>query len=249
MPLLSGVMITKNEASKLRAALDSAAFCDEWVVIDSGSVDGTQHIARTFGAKVWERSFDDYAAQKNFGIQKASGDWVLLLDADERVSEGLKKEIEVALASPEADGYEVDRVNRIFGRRMNHGGHTGDIQLRLVRRAKAEFYGAVHERIRPCGMIARFKEPLFHHSTDTIADYMRKLNGYTSLEAAQLSVEAPRSSMRRFKIKPLARLGQLFFLKGAFLDGIEGVLFAVLSAYYDFIVLAKQWERSQKGVL
>lgn len=247
MPLLSGVMIAKNEASNIKACLDSAGFCDEWVVIDSGSPDGTQTLARASGAQVWERPFDNYAAQKNFGIQKASGEWVLLLDADERVSEGLKKEIRAALAASAADGYEVRRLNRIFGRWMNHGAHAGDVQLRLVRRSKAVFYGPVHERVRPEGKIRRFKEPLFHYSTDTIADYMRKLNVYTDLEAAHLSVQDAPPSMRQLKARPLARLGQLIFLKRAFLDGLEGVIFAVLSGYYDFISLAKHWERNQKG--
>lgn len=248
MPRLSGVMIVKNEALNLKACLDSAGFCDEWVVIDSGSSDGTAELARTLGAKVWERPFDDYASQKNFGIQKASGEWVLLLDADERVSEGLKEEIQTALRVPTADGYQMRRLNRIFGRWMKHGANQEDLQLRLAKRSKAVFHGPVHERVRPEGKIARFKEPLFHHSTGTIADYMRKLNVYTSLEAAHLSGKANPPLVRRLKALPLARLGQLIFLKRAFLDGLEGVLFAILSAYYDFVSLAKHWENSQKGV-
>ena len=246
-PALSAVIITRDEAKNIEDCLRSVRFCSERVVVDSGSRDHTVRLARAAGAVVCERVFDHFAAQKNFGIQKASGDWVLLLDADERVTEALKEEILETLAAPSADGYAFPRQNRIFGRWMKHGANTGDVQLRLVKRSEARFYGRVHERVRLKGKIKKMKNPLLHYTTDTISDYMKKLNAYTDLEAETLAERAPVETLLGMKQKPLLRLLQLIFLKQAFLDGLEGFLFAVLSAYYDFVSHAKHWERAQKG--
>ena len=247
-PSLSAVLITRDEAKNIRECLDSAKFCDELIVVDSGSTDGTLDLARAAGAKVWTRPFSDgFAAQKNFAIEKASGDWVLLLDADERVSEALRREILAILERPKADGYFLRRHNQIFGRWMRHGANAHDLQLRLAKRSTAHFYGAVHERIRLEGKTETLKNPLRHLSTETISEYMKKLNAYTELEAEILAQSESSDPVRRMKQKPLLRLAQLLILKRAFVDGLEGILFAVLSAYYEFISLVKHWERSCKN--
>ncbi len=243
---LSAVVITLNEAGNIKECLESASFCDELVVVDSGSADGTAEIARKAGARVWERTFDDFASQKNYAIGKASGDWVFLLDSDERVPEALKAEIRAKVQTAAADGYYVLRRNRIFGRWMRHGDNAGDVQLRLVRRSKAVFHGPVHERVILEGNIPRLRVPLLHYSTQTISDYMKKLNAYTDFESKILSEKKDLDAATLIKRRPLLRLGELLFFKTAFLDGLEGIHFAILSAYYDFISLAKHWETSQK---
>ncbi len=243
---LSAVIITLNETKNIEACLQSVRFCDELVVVDSGSVDGTADLARSLGARVWQRPFDDFSSQKNFAIQKASGDWVLLLDADERVTEALKEEIILAVVKPEAAGYSVRRHNYIFGRLMKHGGNAGDMQLRLVKKDQAVFHGVVHERVLPLGKTGRFKNPLLHFTTATASDYMKKLNAYTDLEVLALSTRRTEDLTTNMARKPLLRLAQLLVLKRAVFDGIEGCLFAFLSAYYDFVSLAKNWERSHR---
>ena len=246
-PSLSAVLITRDEAKNIRECLDSVKFCDELIVVDSGSADGTVDLARAAGAKVWTRPFSDgFAAQKNFAIEKASGEWVLLLDADERVPEALRQEILAVLERPKADGYILQRHNRIFGRWMRHGANAHDLQLRLAKTSAARFYGAVHERIRLDGKAETLKNPLRHLSTETISEYMKKLNAYTELEAGILLQGDTADPVRQMKQKPLLRLAQLLILKHAFMDGLEGILFATLSAYYEFVSLVKHWERSGK---
>jgi glycosyltransferase involved in cell wall biosynthesis len=238
---LSAVVIAKNEAHQIAECLEGLLFCDEVVVVDSGSVDRTVQIARDLGARVIERPFDNFADQKNAGVAAASGEWVLLVDADERVSPDLAAEIRKTLEAPRARGYWVLRHNRIFGRWMRHGMSAEDWHLRLARKDSAVFEGWVHERVRLSGPSSRLRCPLSHLSTPDISTYMKKLNVYTGLEAKILldrKTTAPRPGLRRaFLI-----FSYWAFLKKGVLDGLEGFLFCVLSAYYDLVKQFKHWE-------
>lgn len=244
MPKLSAVIIALNEARHVRECLESARFCDERVVVDSGSRDGTFEIAQAAGAKVWHRRFDDFASQKNFAIEKAAGDWLLLLDADERVPEALAGEIRSVIQNPKFAGYRIPRRNRIFGRWMGHGANRRDLPLRLVKKSAARLDGAVHERVTLAGPAGTLRHALDHFSTETISDYMRKLNHYTTLETLNFNEQTAPARLHTMKLKPFLRLCDLVACKRAFQDGTEGLLFAVLSAYYDFVSLAKHWEKT-----
>ena len=247
MRRLSGVVIVRDEEKNIRECLEGLRFCDETVVVDSGSRDRTVEMARSVGAKVFPKPFVDFASQKNFGIEKASGEWLLLVDADERVSPELAFEIKQVLQKPQADGYFVRRLNRIFGRWMKHGGSGNDSQLRLARKEKAVFQGRVHERIRLDSPIGRLQNPLWHASTPTVRDYMRKLNHYTSLEAGGLAGKNEIFSEKKMKRRPLFLFFYLQGWKRGFLDGAEGFIFNMLSAYYEFVRRAKHWELMSKG--
>lgn len=241
-PKLSAVLIALNEEAHISDCLRSLNFCDEKIVVDSGSKDRTVELAEVAGARVYRNRFEDFSSQKNFAIAQSSGDWVLLVDADERISEPLAKEIQKTLQAPKADGYYLLRHNRIFGRWMRFGANALDYQLRLVRREKAVFEGLVHERIRELGRTARLKHPMQHDSTSKISVYMLKLNTYSHLEARTLGLRSNQPSLKQMKWKPLARFFQLMFWKQGFRDGMEGFIFCVLSGYYEFIRYAKQWE-------
>jgi glycosyltransferase involved in cell wall biosynthesis len=240
---LSAVIIARDEEKNIVECLRNAAFCDERLVVDSGSSDGTVRLAEAEGAKVWRRDFDDFSSQKNFAISKATGDWLLLLDADERVSPALQREILAALGSTEMDGYYVPRRNNLFGRWMDHGPHRGDLQLRLVRRGKASFKGSVHERVVVGGAVGTLKAPLLHFSTQTVDAYRKKLELYTSLEAKMLREQGTRVSLLELWVRPLAVFFKQTLLQAGFLDGREGLLFSWLSARYEFVRLAKARER------
>ena len=244
---LSAVIITKNEEKNIKDCLECLRFCDELILVDSGSTDQTVSLAKAFGATVHEREFRDFASQKNYGIEKAGGEWVLLVDADERVSEPLAGEIQKVLKNPEATGYYFLRKNRLFGRWMRFGNNRRDYQLRLVLRKKAIFQGFVHERIYLSEKTVKLKESLLHYSTNHVSDYMKKLNTYAFLEAETLRLKGRRVSLRQMKYRPLVLFFRLAFIKAAVLDGIEGVIFSVFSAYYEFIRLAKQWELNSKN--
>ena len=237
---LSAVLIARDEAKNLRECFEGLKFCDEIVMVDSGSHDGTADLALSLGAKVFLNPFKDFASQKNFAIGKARGEWVLLVDADERVSPELASEIRRALEAPRADGYFLRRRNRIFGRWMCHGDSAGDKQLRLALRQKAVFAGRVHERIY-LDKTTVLREPLLHYSTPDVKDYMKKLNLYTSLEAQGLA-ENGAGQVEKMKSRPFVFFCYVHFVRQGFLDGLEGFLFSVLSAYYEFVRRAKQWE-------
>ncbi|MFH1665268.1 MAG: glycosyltransferase family 2 protein, partial [Candidatus Omnitrophota bacterium] len=143
---ISAVIIVRNEVKNIEACVASVSWADEVVVVDSGSTDATRDLAMRSGAKVFEREFDDFAAQKNFGIEKAAGEWILFIDADERVSRPLAGEILRAVAAGEHQGYYIPRTNIIFGREMKYGGHRGDKHLRLFRKDAARFEGIIHEK-------------------------------------------------------------------------------------------------------
>ncbi len=240
---ISAVLITVNEASNIAECLEALRFCDECIVVDSGSKDRTAQIAQVMGAKVFVRAFDDFSAQKNFGIEKAIGEWVLLVDADERVSPLLMQEIKSKLENSALDGYYFKRRNKIFGRWMRFGINRGDLQLRLVRKVKAKFEGRVHERVLvPRKKTALLKNCLEHFSTATISNYMRKLNTYSKLEAEVLNERKEIFSERKLKRRPLVVGVYQGFILAGLLDGIEGFFFCVLGAYYDFVRRAKHWE-------
>ena len=245
MALLSAVLIVKNEEKNIVECLRRLAFCGEIVVVDSGSADRTVSLAKDLGAAVYSNPFVDYASQKNFAIGKASSDWVFLIDADERVSDELAREIIEILKHPTADGYLVKRMNRIFGRWMKHGANRDDFQLRLVRRQKAMFDGCVHERIRLEGPCPRLSNVLRHHSTESVSSYMKKLNLYTSLEVKVLEERHASTAAGKMKTRPLQFFFYRAFWQRGLRDGMEGFLFCILSAYYEFIRQAKHWGKQR----
>lgn len=240
---LSAVIITLNEEKNIGECLEGLRFCDEIVLMDSGSADRTVEIAKGLGARVYSHAFQDYASQKNYGIDKASGEWILSVDADERVNSELKEEIRQVLREPKADGYLLPRRNRIFGRWMHHGINRADFQLRLARKEAAVFDGQVHERIHMKGKPGRLKHPLLHYSTQTISQYMRKLNGYTDLEVRRMHERGLQAEEGKWRTRPLGLFLYQIFWKQAWRDDLEGLLFTVLSAYYEFVRQAKLWER------
>src|ERR1700730_17012353 len=164
VPRLSAIIIAKNEARNIGACLDTLAFCDERIVVDGDSDDGTPEIARAKGARVTAAAWPGFGAQKNFALSLAGGDWVLSIDADERVTPALAQAIESAMGRPGTDGYEVPRRSSFLGREMRHSGWSPDYVLRLFRRGHARFSDdLVHERIICDGPVGRLAEPLLHY--------------------------------------------------------------------------------------
>ena len=251
MPLnamtLSTVIITLNEEKNITECLQSAFFSDEVIVVDSGSTDLTVSLAESMGAKIFKKDFQDFASQKNFGMDHATGDWILLIDADERVTPALAKEIRKTLEEPKAEGYFVIRRNNIFGRWMRFGINRSDRQLRLIRKSMARFEGFVHERILFNGKTVNLKNPMLHFSTQTIADYMKKLMLYSRLEAKIWEKSEKKIRAGEIVFRPLWVFCSNFFVKLGVLDGLEGFLFSVLSAYNEFVSLSRRLEPGLKN--
>jgi len=238
---LSVIIITKNEAANIRACLESVAWADEIVVVDSGSSDATAEICRGFGAQVHVHDWPGFGVQKNRALGYATKDWVLSLDADERVTPELRTEIESVLQNPQADGYQIPRLSSFCGRYMHHSGWYPDYVLRLFRRGKGSFSDAlVHESVQLHGSAARMQQPLLHYSYRDFDDVLSKLNSYSSAASTMLERRGKKGSLAQAVLHGLWAFIRTYFLRAGFLDGREGFMLAVMNgenSYYRYIKL------------
>jgi glycosyltransferase involved in cell wall biosynthesis len=241
--LITAIIITKNEFEHIKACIDSLAFCDQVLVLDSGSVDGTVDAAKQGGAEVHQREFDNYANQKNHAVTLAKHQWVLSIDADERVSEELQASIlDQVKCSQNLNAFFMRRLNILFGHKHRFGGNQDDWPIRLFKKNSGNFVGQIHEVWKIDGDVGKLTGELIHHSTPNMKTYMHKLNQYTTLEAAQVD-KTPDLRIRDLWIKPFGRFLQKYFCKFGLFDGKAGFRLAFMSAYYEFVSHIKLWNR------
>lgn len=247
MPTLSVILITCNEAHNLRRALESVKFADEIIVNDSGSTDGTLDIAREYRCKIIQSEFSGFGAAKQIALKQATGDWVLSIDADEEIEPSLQKAIRATVGTADFDGYYLNRKSQFLGRWITHSGWYPDPIIRLFRRNKAMFTpDKVHERAQVEGMVGRLEGDILHYTDPNIAHYLDKLNRYTSLSAGILSDSERAFHPLQLVVKPPAAFIKMYILKRGFLDGIPGLLLALLSSFHVLCKYAKLWELKQK---
>lgn len=244
---LSVTVITRNEEEQLRACLASVAWADELVVVDAESDDKTVAIARDFTDAVIVRPWPGFAAQKNFALERAHGDWTLSLDADETVSAALRAEVEGVLGGGHhTEGYAVPRRNIIWGRWIRHGGFYPDWQVRLFRRGRGRFVDrAVHESVVVEGRVGRLAGHLEHRSFRDVADFISRHNRYSTLAAEALVAQGARGRALEVLTRPLGRFLAMYVVRGGFLDGWRGFLLAALYAYYVGMRAAKVLEKTR----
>jgi glycosyltransferase involved in cell wall biosynthesis len=244
MNRLSVTIIAWNEEERLRACLESVAWADEILVIDAESTDKTVEVAREFTDRIWVRTWPGFAAQKNFALDQATGEWVLSLDADERVTPELQARIgRIVRANGPADGYSIPRKNIFWGAWVRHGGLYPDYQLRLFRRASGRFVdSAVHESVVVEGRVETLAEPLLHHSYRGLEDFVTRSNRYSTLAAHEIVGRGGRAGLGDLALRPLGRFLSMYVLRRGFLDGWRGFVLAVLYANYVFLRMAKTWE-------
>ena len=237
---LSVCLITKNEEQNLKRCLDSLiGLADEIIVVDSGSTDRTCEIAKDFGAKVFQHPFDDFTRQKTRSIEKASSSWVMVIDADERVTPELKAEILQYLSHPETirsiNGFYLNRLNFFLGTPIHHSGWSPDWLLRVFRKESGGLDGrAVHESIVVSGQTMRLHGLLLHDTHPTIERFVTKNLVYARLWAKERSsTRGP--SLTGVLFHPPAMFLKMYILKMGFLDGFLGFVLAVLYSYHVFI--------------
>ena len=236
----SVVVITKNAAAQLAACLESAAFADEIVVVDSDSNDGTAELAARHGARVLQKEWLGFGPQKQFAVQAARHDWVLCLDADERVSETLRASILAVLAAPAAQAYMMARCNRFMGRWLRHGEGYPDWSLRLFDRRHARWSNdTVHEKVHTEASVAHIEGDLLHDSAESLAGYLDKQNRYTSMQAEALFKAGKRAGTAQLLLSPLLRFVKFYFLRLGFLDGIPGMVHILIGCCNSFHKYAK----------
>lgn len=243
MPKLTATIITLNEAAHIEACLASVAFADEILVVDSGSTDGTPDLARAKGARVVVRDWPGYSAQKNFAAAEAAHDWILSVDADERVSPELAREIQSTLTGElSAAGYRLPRVTWHLGRWIRTTDWYPDYQLRLYDRRRAEWNGRrVHESVTARGPVGQLRNDLQHYAYRDISHHHQTMDRYTTLAAEQMAAEGKDASLAGLLLHPPAAFFRNYVLKRGFMDGAPGAIVSAMNAHYVLLKYAKLW--------
>lgn len=245
--MISAVVLTKNEEKNIVDCLETLAWCDEVLVIDDNSEDRTVEIAQKMRASVFVRSLNnDFSKQRNFGLQKAKNDWVLFVDADERVSAELCAEISDAISSQiwrkqNLCGFYTKRRDFMWGKELKHG-EVGSIKLlRLAKKDAGVWEGAVHEEWKIKGKTDKLKNPLLHYPHQTIAEFLQEINFYTTLRAQELYQQGVKVRWWEIILYPKAKFFYNYFIKMGFLDGLPGFIFALIMSFHSFLVRGKLW--------
>jgi glycosyltransferase involved in cell wall biosynthesis len=241
---LTVTVITFNESANLAAALESVRWADEIVVVDSESSDDTVAIARRFTDKVIVRPWPGYVDQKNFAAREATHDWILSLDADERISPPLAEDIRALMAtSPPAPGYRMPRVTFHLGRWIRSTDWYPNLQLRLYDRRRGQWAGRyVHESVRLDGEPGRLGGEILHYAYRDLSHHVQTMDRYTSLAAQELLESGRRAGWLDLAVHPPAAFLRNYLLRGGFRDGVPGLIVSAMNARYVGLKFAKLWE-------
>ncbi|HWI37155.1 MAG TPA: glycosyltransferase family 2 protein [Burkholderiales bacterium] len=240
---VSAVLITRNAAATLDACLESLAFADEIVVVDSGSTDATVEIARQRNARVVQKEWLGFGRQKQYAVEQAKHDWVLCLDADERVSPQLAASIAQALATPVSPVYRMPRRNRFLGRWLSHGEGYPDWSPRLFNRLNARWSDdLVHEKVLYAVTPGTLDGDLMHDSSDDLATYLDRQNRYTTLAARQAYELGRSANVLHLLLSPVVRFFKFYVLRLGFLDGVPGLLHISIGCMNSYLKYAKLLE-------
>jgi glycosyltransferase involved in cell wall biosynthesis len=251
MPLpLSATIITLNEEDNLERTLKALDFVDDVVIVDSGSTDKTLRIAGNYKTRVFHRDFDNYASQKNFALEQIKNDWVLALDADEVVSQELKREIIELFDNPNNlppnEGYLIPRLTWYLGKWIKFGGFYPNYQTRLFQKTKGKFSGGiVHEKVYLSAPPKKLKNPLYHFSYQNLSDHLSFIDRYSSLFAEEEFRKGKRSSILWAFSKGLFKMFYMYVVRLGILDGKQGFVLAILGFYYNFLKYLKLYEKHQ----
>ncbi|WP_419204231.1 glycosyltransferase family 2 protein [Bordetella trematum] len=246
---LSVIIITKNESANILGCLESVAFADEFIVVDSGSTDDTVELARSFGAKVQVTpDWPGFGPQKNRALDLATGDWVLSIDADERVTPELADAIRQAMAHGQAQAYEMPRLSWFCGRFIRHSGWWPDYVLRLWKRGTARLTDAVvHEKVVADGKVERLEPHLVHYPYPDFESLINKVNRYSSDGAAMMHAKGRRANVLTALGHSFWTFVRIYLLRRGFLDGRHGLVLAVTAASGSFYRYAKLMLKSEPG--
>jgi glycosyltransferase involved in cell wall biosynthesis len=237
---VSAVLVTRNAAAQLGACLESAAFADEIVVVDSGSEDATCEIAERHGARVVHKEWMGFGRQKQFAVEQARHDWVLCLDSDERVSAPLAASIVGALAAPVAPVYRMARRNRFLGKWLSHGEGYPDWSPRLFDRREARWSDdPVHEKVLFAVTPGTLAGDLLHDSAEGLEAYLAKQNRYTTLAAEQQFARGGEAGLAQLLFSPLVRFLKFYLLRLGFLDGLPGLVHISIGCMNSYLKYAK----------
>jgi glycosyltransferase involved in cell wall biosynthesis len=242
------VIIAKNAASQIGACLESVAFAEEVLVVDSGSEDETRAIAAVMGCRVIEKEWLGFGQQKQFAVTQAKHDWVLCVDIDERVTRELESSIRAALAAPGHKAYRMPRRNRFLGKWLTHGEGYPDWSLRMFNRQHASWSNdPVHEAVITTVDVGKLTGDLLHDSAEDVTTYLQKQNRYSSLHAEALFQQGVRAGYLKLFLSPVARFIKFYILRLGFLDGGPGFAHVTVGCFAAFAKYAKLIELDNKA--
>jgi len=242
---VSGCVITYNEQDNVGECLESLSFCDEIIVVDSFSTDRTLEISREYTSHIYENKYEGNIAQKNFALGKVKNEWVLSLDADERVSPELRTEIftESAKGLNERSGYFVKRHVYYLGKWINHCGWYPDYKLRLFNRNHGHFGGSEpHDMFLTRGKVKKLRGEIHHFPCGSLSEHVGTIDKYSSITAANLSFCSTTKAIPMLIFAPLVKFIEMYILKRGFLDGVQGLIICVISSFSRFLRYAKAIE-------
>ncbi len=244
MTPLSVIVIALNEERNIAECLESVGWADEIILVDSGSKDGTVKVAGQFGAKIFIQPWKGFAEAKTFAVSKTRNNWILWLDADERVPHELADEIQAMVKGPDLKAaYSIARRAYFLGRWMRHSGWYPGRVARLFDKNLAKFSSAaVHEGLEVRGEVGELRNDLLHFTDPNLYHYMQKFNRYTSLASEESFNAGKRFRLLDVLLRPPWLFFKMYFLRLGFLDGIQGLILALLSSTYVFTKYAKLWE-------
>lgn len=244
---LSVGIITFNEEKRIGRTLEPLRdIADEIIVVDSGSSDATEEICKKYGVKFFREDWKGYGPQKNSVIDKCSGEWILLIDADEVVSFDLKDKIK-KIINEENSVYEINFTSVCFGKKIKFGGWSGSYRIRLFAKGSGKYNdNLVHEEFVTTYEVKKIKEEIFHYSYEDLSDYLYKFNRYTSEGAIEYNKRGKKSGIFSIIINPIFKFVRMYIFRLGFLDGIEGLLLAVLSSNYTMVKYYKLLELNRR---
>jgi len=243
--MISCVILTHNSEKNIESLLESLSWCDERVIVDDDSTDKTRDIAKKFGAVVVKHTLhNDFAIQRNIGLEKAHGDWILFVDSDESVSPQLAKEIQKITndSNQTVQGYFMKRIDTMWGRELKHG-ETRDVRLlRLARRGAGKWNREVHEVWEVTGQTKTCTHPLLHSPHPDVQTFMSQINRYTTINASVFYKKGVRAKTITIVLYPVAKFFQNYIIKLGLLDGTVGFVHAMMMAFHSFLTRAKLWQ-------
>lgn len=244
---ISAIILTKNEEKNIKNCLENLKWCDEVLIIDDNSTDRTIEIVKKYKTIVYSRPLNnDFSSQRNFGISKAKSDWVLFVDSDEVISDGLVYEISNAIQRKDRhlndfDGFYIKRAYVMWGRKLRYGEVGDEWRLRLAKKTAGRWEGKVHERWKVKGLVGRLNNPIFHFPHQTLDEFLKEINFYTDIRAQELKSKKVKVFFWSIILYPLSKFIINYIFKRGFLDGVHGLVFAIIMSLHSFLVRGKLW--------
>ena len=240
------VIAAKDESANMAACIDSVRWASEIIVVEHGSADDTAMLAEQAGAAVVRNVFQTIGLQRNAAIERAKSEWILVVDADERGSPELEREIREVISAPRFDAYRVPRRNFFLGREIKHGGWESDRPVRLFRSSLRYNASRVHEHVEFAGAIGELTSPLAHEPYRSLDSWFEKLGRYSEWWAQDRYYRGKRAGIASVIFRPNGRFLKMFILRGGWMDGARGVLLAAMAATSVFAKYAKLWEKGRR---